>query len=96
MANLAALHAAVIAAPDDDAPRLAYADALEDTDPVRAELIKVQLTLAVWRRNRATPVARTDAVLRAGVLIREHGAAWGPTCVASWTSGCSCAASSSG
>jgi uncharacterized protein (TIGR02996 family) len=77
MANLAALLAAVLAAPDDDAPRLAYADALEDSDPVRAEFIKIQVTLAVWRRNRATPEARTDAVLREGELIRSHGATWG-------------------
>lgn len=37
---------AVLAAPDDDAPRLAYADAIADRDPARAEFIRAQCALA--------------------------------------------------
>lgn len=43
----AALLAAVLADPDDDLPRLAYADWLEEHDqPERAEFIRVQMELA--------------------------------------------------
>src|SRR5262249_43305906 len=41
------LHAAVLASPDDDAPRLAYADWLaKHGQPERAELIRAQCRLA--------------------------------------------------
>jgi uncharacterized protein (TIGR02996 family) len=42
-----ALLRAVLAAPDDDAPRLIYADWLDEHgDPARAEFIRAQVVLA--------------------------------------------------
>src|SRR5947208_3209778 len=42
-----ALRRAVVASPDDDLPRLVYADWLEDAgDPDRAEFIRAQVQLA--------------------------------------------------
>jgi uncharacterized protein (TIGR02996 family) len=47
MTDLDALRQAVLAAPDDDLPRLVYADCLEENgDPDRAEFIRVQIELA--------------------------------------------------
>ncbi len=40
------LLAAIHAAPADDAPRLIYADAIEEAEPERAEFIRVQVELA--------------------------------------------------
>lgn len=48
-----ALLAAISAQPDEDTPRLMYADVLEDTDPARAELIRVQCELARLDHNHA-------------------------------------------
>ena len=42
-----ALYAAILAHPDEDTPRLAYADHIEEFgDPARAEFIRVQCQLA--------------------------------------------------
>lgn len=41
-----ALLAAILAAPEDDLPRLMYADCIEDTQPARAEFIRVQIAIA--------------------------------------------------
>jgi len=47
--DLAALHAAVFANPDDDTVRLIYADELESSgDAERAEFIRLQVELAKW------------------------------------------------
>jgi len=47
MTDLDALYAAVLAAPDDDLPRLVYADAIEEAgEGERAEFIRVQCRLA--------------------------------------------------
>src|SRR5262249_31670555 len=61
---------AVIAHPDDDAPRLAYADSCEGHDPARAEFIRLQCAVAKGGPDR-------DAA-RAGarVLLMERGSAW--------------------
>lgn len=45
----AALLAAIAAHPDEDVPRLMYADELEETDPARAAFIRVQCELAKWK-----------------------------------------------
>lgn len=37
---------AILASPDEDTPRLMYADAIEESDPERAELIRVQIDFA--------------------------------------------------
>ncbi len=76
MATLEALHAAVIAAPDDDAARLAYANAVAATDPDRAELIRLQLNLTGWRRARIAPAAMTAAAQREQVLLHRNDGRW--------------------
>jgi uncharacterized protein (TIGR02996 family) len=89
LTNLEALLRAVIAAPDDDAPRLAYADALDALagaaapDP-RAAFIRAQILLATQRfadpaaaagLDEAREIARRMAWLQASDLERDLGAA---------------------
>src|SRR3954466_9886952 len=76
MAPLEALHAAVIAAPDDEDARLAYAQAVAATDPERAELIRLQIDLTGWRRARIAPPEMTAADQRVQVLLERHGHRW--------------------
>jgi uncharacterized protein (TIGR02996 family) len=66
MTDEAALIAAIRAAPDDDAPRLVYADWLTERGDPRGELITLQC------RAGEEP----DAVDRVRTLLREHGVAW--------------------
>ena len=77
MPDLTGLWDAVIAAPEADEPRLAYAAAIAPTDPLRAELIDVQLR---WDRLRKAQAAldgeRGTLAMRAGELTRAHGQAW--------------------
>lgn len=70
---------AILAQPQDDLPRLAYADYLEETgtDLARAEFIRVQLLTA----RLAEPCGCTDDIpcrphLREGVLTAAHAARW--------------------
>ena len=70
---------AVIAAPDNDAPRVAYADAIAATDPDRAELIRLQLALTRWRKTHEDPPERTAASTRSRVLLDKHKAEWSAT-----------------
>jgi uncharacterized protein (TIGR02996 family) len=79
-AELAAMHRRVTDSPRDDAPRLAYADAVEASDPERAELIRIQITDA---RLRAAhwPIERRfseypDHYRREQGLIWRRGAEW--------------------
>lgn len=74
MADLTALLQAVVDAPTDDAPRLAYADAVAASDPERAELIRIQIALAQARR--AHTVLDDGSLGREFALIRAHGEAW--------------------
>lgn len=61
---------AVLANPDDDLPRLVYADALEEAgDVARAEFIRAQIALA----NRP---GRIDLVAREAALWAIHGPEW--------------------
>ncbi len=76
MANLEALYAAVVSDPENDEPRVAYADSIADADPTRAELIRVQLQLGRWHKANENPPGRGQAAMRAGDLIREHGGVW--------------------
>jgi len=82
-AKLDDLREAVIAAPEDDAPRLAYADAVEAADPVRAEFIRLQVALARSRREHFNPndpplVPHTTlpSYVYEGNLIRKYGDQW--------------------
>jgi uncharacterized protein (TIGR02996 family) len=64
----------IVESPDDDTPRLVYADWLDDHDqPERAEFIRVQCELArmvVFNERRRALLARQH------LLIAEHGSAW--------------------
>jgi uncharacterized protein (TIGR02996 family) len=63
--SAAALLAAIRAAPDDDAPRLVYADSLDEYgQPERAEFIRVQIELA----QHESPALRR----REAELLAEH------------------------
>jgi uncharacterized protein (TIGR02996 family) len=65
---------AILDAPDDDAPRLIYADWLEDNgEPEQAEFIRAQIRLA-----RLPPDAPGRAALaaREQALRQEHGRRW--------------------
>src|SRR4051812_42577131 len=72
--NDAAFLAEVLAAPEDDAPRLVYADWLEEQGRAeRGELIRVQCELA--RLDEDDP--RRDGLEdRERELLRAHGAEW--------------------
>ena len=60
--------------PEDDTPRLVYADWLEEHDqPERAEFIRVQIELA--RLSRDDP-RRPDLALRERELLTAHEAQW--------------------
>lgn len=68
-----ALLAAILADPDDDAPRLIYADWLEERgDPDRAEFIRLQCHLA---RSPHGPT-RGAAEARQQELLDRYGPAW--------------------
>jgi uncharacterized protein (TIGR02996 family) len=64
---------AILEAPDDDAPRLIYADWLEENgDPERAEFIRVQVALA--RIDEDAPRAELEE--RERVLLEKHRDDW--------------------
>lgn len=75
MTTADALTAAVIASPDDDLPRLVYADWYDENgDPERAEFIRLQCTLA---RPDGLPAARLiDLRIREKVLLGLHSQRW--------------------
>jgi uncharacterized protein (TIGR02996 family) len=63
----------ICAHPEDDAPRLVFADWLDDHgDPERAEFIRVQCRLA----GLAEEPARDDLADRAWELLLRHGDSW--------------------
>jgi uncharacterized protein (TIGR02996 family) len=70
----AALYRAILANPDDDLPRLVYADYLDEHgDPARAEFIRLQCHIAAtnpWDEGHA------DALVRSEVLYQRHKEAW--------------------
>jgi uncharacterized protein (TIGR02996 family) len=63
----------ILAHPDDDAPRLIYADWLEEHDNPRGEFIRVQCALA--RLDEEDP-RRWPLERRAEELLREHEKKW--------------------
>lgn len=66
---------AINEAPHDDAPRLIYADWLEEygNDPFRAEFIRVQCRLATISQDDPE---RPDLMQRERTLYRQHRAEW--------------------
>jgi uncharacterized protein (TIGR02996 family) len=66
---------AVRAAPDDDAPRVAYAAAIDTTDPDRARFIRAQLDASHKRRAGAS---WGDELRTIEALLARHQAAWTP------------------
>jgi uncharacterized protein (TIGR02996 family) len=69
-----ALLRAIVAAPDDDAPRLVYADWLDEHgEAARAEFIRLQCKLA--RHPRTADGRRTELELAEQELFRQHARA---------------------
>src|SRR5579885_144501 len=68
-----AFRAAILEDPDDDGPRLIYADWLEERGDPRGEFIRLQCALA---RMPAGDDRRGDLRARELALLREHEAAW--------------------
>lgn len=83
-----ALYASILSHPDEDTPRLMFADYLDEhgneQDRDRAELIRVQCESAMLLVPSpvSDDVRRTELRARETALIAEHGAAWrkGPVC----------------
>jgi uncharacterized protein (TIGR02996 family) len=80
-ANLAAIFRRVTQSPRDDAPRLAYADAVAARDPERAELIKIQLERARrraerWQPERDMAEGGGDMIHREQGMVNRRGAEW--------------------
>lgn len=72
----AAAFADVIARPEDDAARLAYADAIVHRDAERAELIDVQVKLARGRREHYMPEGKSELYRREQALLNRRAKAW--------------------
>src|SRR5262245_47228166 len=72
-ASAASLEAAVAASPDDDAPRLVYADWLSARGDPRGEFIRVQCALAETKRPAKE---RNELRQREAALLRKHAADW--------------------
>ena len=64
--------AQIAAAPDDDAPRMVYADYLTDRGDPLGDFIRVQCALAV----EADPARRRQLARAEHLLLAAHGAAW--------------------
>ena len=76
MSDESALLAAILAHPDEDTPRLMYADWLDEHgQPERAEFIRLQCRLA---RMRDWEEGFAEAQVRAERLFREHWPRWAP------------------
>ena len=76
MPALEMLHAEVMRNPDSDEPRIAYAEAIRDSDPPRAELIRVQLHIFRSLRANAPGLDRSDGYNRESQLLEKHKDAW--------------------
>jgi uncharacterized protein (TIGR02996 family) len=65
----------VLANPDDDTPRLIFADWLDDHgEPERAEFIRIQVRLARWEVDTQAQADELRARVRA--LLAEHDEEW--------------------
>jgi len=73
MQDSVAFHRLIAAAPDDDAPRLVYADWLEERGDPRGTFVRVQCALA---RLPADHPRRRELEQVEDSLFQSHGAAW--------------------
>ncbi|HEY2284172.1 MAG TPA: hypothetical protein VGH88_00370 [Streptosporangiaceae bacterium] len=73
---LAGLYQRVAAAPLDDTPRLAYAEAVQDADPERTEFIWAQIEERRLRRDRSSEERRRDLSQRCLLLRADRGTEW--------------------
>ena len=72
-----ALLNAIIADPDEDTPRLVYADWLQEHDrPERAELIRAQISLARSKDDDSAAQQRTLWQTRVRALLQTHSERW--------------------
>lgn len=87
MSDLEALYRAVLVRPEEDTPRLAYADEVEERgDPERAELIRVQCELDRMK-DRTEPISEAlpRALMLGGRIVdlqQANRERWEPACVA--------------
>ena len=73
---LAGLYQRVVAAPLDDTPRLAYAEAVQDADPERTEFIWMQIEQRRLRRDRVNEERQQELSLRTFYLRSDRSAEW--------------------
>ena len=73
-ANLDELFAQVLARPDDDAPRLVFADAIGATDPECGEFILAQIAIRQARRAGRTPDPKMEVL--AATHLQKFGDVW--------------------
>jgi uncharacterized protein (TIGR02996 family) len=73
---LAGLYQRVVAAPLDDTPRLAYAEAVQDADPERTEYIWLQIEQRRLRRDGSSVERRDELALRTFYLSADRRAEW--------------------
>jgi uncharacterized protein (TIGR02996 family) len=60
--------------PEDDAPRLAFADLIEPQNSVQAQFIRAQVKRFADEKQRKAPTATDSAIERS--IIKQHGASW--------------------
>jgi uncharacterized protein (TIGR02996 family) len=85
---LAGLYQRVVAAPLDDTPRLAYAEAVQDADPERTEFIWMQIEERRLRRDNRGDPRRQELSLRSFQLKADRGTEWARevrTLVSGWS-----------
>jgi uncharacterized protein (TIGR02996 family) len=68
------LLAEIVRNPDDDAPRLAYADAVAPRAPERAELVRLQIERFHSERQRGLWLSAPSA--RETAILEQHGPRW--------------------
>jgi uncharacterized protein (TIGR02996 family) len=73
MSEVEAFLAAIREEPDDEAPRLVFADWLDEQNDPRGELIRVQVELARWVPSLST---RLELQNREQELLRQHRRTW--------------------
>lgn len=77
MSDEDALLAAIIANPDDDTPRLVYADWLDENgQPERAEFIRVQIEVASWESSKKRAPEQSARLTRFRELVERHATEW--------------------
>lgn len=82
----ALLHS-IIENPEDDLPRLVYADWLDDVNrPDRAEFIRVQVELARWKADEAEVSLSRDGIARHAELRRRERELFSDFCIGEWFS----------